>query len=756
VSPRKRRFSLALLVLLGVCSIGSAPSVRRAGAGERPVEIRSAVSIVADAPDDPDEAVPDDFADETEPRNILRVASIVRGVRAEPSELPGTATLPLDGRGETAWRGAHGAAEWTWRAAFHQPEHIAVLRATFGAGTTSGVPTEMRWEVLPPHAGACDLGDDAPYETIEGTAESPAPKPGTPTGLTVDAEATRRSWFVDVDACALRFVVDKTNGGAPVIRELAAIEGARDVLRDGTASSDGDMAGFPASNAIDGTYARRWVGAPGAGKWSLVVDLPEPEPIDRVRVVLGFSGAGQPRNGPAQGIGLSYGIAWGPVRYTIEGSEDGKHFSPIASAPTRDDGTIIPLRRRLVRLPKPRTLRAIRLAIVGATGATGAPDGRSMPVVRELQAFRADDARAVIPPPWILSVNANPSIGAHYQRGGEKANDAYYAKFLQQRFQVVMPLLARDDRYARMLGFKGEVLPAAPTQYEGESIETIEGDDEQLEPALLAGSSPPPITILSGSNDWEYASYTEWDTSSGHKRWHWDPLADAWLGGMARLGPAVKGRVAPMLGFCGGMQLLALLEAASSEAPTSPEDDAKTIDAIVRRTDGRPVRGYASPNEFERAWPGEDAPRDVISFDAHDPVFADLTSSSHRTVTREFPESHVDALRPDAFLPGGPLERFTIVASSDFCGAEVTDGGPKDRAFPSPDGKGMCTKIPEVYESTGGRYPIIASQAHTEHPRDFPKAADGDPPEAVADPQLFISGAYEAIVDAYVRNAARD
>jgi hypothetical protein len=744
-------------MLLGVCSICSAPSVRRAGAGERPAQIRSAVSIVADAPDGHDETVSEDWAetpaDETEPRNILRVASIVRGVRAEPSETPGTATLPLDGRVETAWRGAHGASEWTWRAAFHEPQHIAVLRATFGAGTTTGVPTEMRWEVLPPHAGACDLGDDAAFETLDGTAESPPVKPPPPPGPNVDAEPTRRSWFVDTDACAIRFVVDKTNGGPPVLRELAAIEGARDVLRDGTASSDGDMPGFPPSNAIDGTYGRRWVGAPGAGKWSLVVDLPEPEPIDRVRVVLGFSAAGTPRNGPAEGVGLSYGIAWGPVRYTIEGSEDGKHFSPIASSPTRDDGTILPLRRRLVRLPKPRTVRAIRLSIVGATGASGAPDTRAMPVVRELQAFRADDTRAVIAAPWILSVNANPSIGAHYMRGGEKANDAYYAKFLQQRFQVVIPLLARDDRYARMLGFRGEVLPASPTQYEGESIETIEGDDEQLEPALLAESSPPPITILSGSNDWEYASYTEWDTTSGHKRWHWDPLADAWLGGMARLAPAVKGRVAPMLGFCGGMQLLALLEATSNETPTSPEDDAKTIDAVIRRTDGRPVRGYASAEAFERAWPGEDAPRDVISFDPHDPLFADLTTSSHRSVTSEFPESHVDALRPDAFLPGGPLDRFSLVATSNFCGAEVTDGGPNDRAFPSPDGKAMCTKIPEVYESKGGRYPIIASQAHTEHPRDFPKAADGDPPEAVADPQLFVSGAYEAVVDAYLKNA---
>ncbi len=218
-----------------------------------------------------------------------------------------------------------------------------------------------------------------------------------------------------------------------MLREIAAYESARDVLREARASDDGALDGFRAAAAIDGAYGTRWVGAPGRDRWTLTAHLAEPTAIDRVRLVLGFDGTGRARVQPIAGVGRSYGIAWGPVQYDLEGSEDGQHFSQIATTPRREDGTIVPLRRRLVHLAKARTLRALRLVMHGATGPLGLPQPWGMPVVREIEAYRADDPRAVVPPPWILSVNANPAVAIHGLPGSEQTNDSYHARNLQIR-----------------------------------------------------------------------------------------------------------------------------------------------------------------------------------------------------------------------------------------------------------------------------------------------------------------------------------
>jgi hypothetical protein len=46
----------------------------------------------------------------------------------------------------------------------------------------------------------------------------------------------------------------------------------------------------------------------------------------------------------------------------------------------------------------------------------------------------------------------------------------------------------------------------------------------------------------------------------------------------------------------------------------------------------------------------------------------------------------------------------------------------------------------------------VGAQFHPEQ-RDFSSAAAEDPPESVADPRLFLAGAYEEMVDAFVRFA---
>jgi hypothetical protein len=657
------------------------------------------------------------------------------------------ARLAVDGRDDTVWTGRAGETQWRWSAEFAKPVHLGLLRARFGASATSGVPTEFRWEVRPPARGALTCaasGDDAwaPLEGADGLSSS----------ADLEAQPSRRSWFVDADACALRLVVDRTNAGPPVLREVQAIESATDVLRGADTSDDGAYPGTTAAAAVDGTYARRWAGAPGKGRWTLRVDLDRPQPIDRVRLVLGFDATSVAR--PLAGRG--YAISWGPIHYSLEASEDGRRFAPIATEPLRPDGSVLPVRRRLVTLAVPRFVRALRLVMTGATGPTGVPEPTAVPVVREIAAYRADDPRPILAMPWILSVNANPAVESRTTPGGEVTNDAYHAKFLQGRFARLLPALRRDDRFSRALGNFGEPLDAPPSDEAGRVLESIEGDDPILDAQFLTMSSPPPITVLSGSNDWDYAAETGPDTSRPNikpARWFWDPLRDARQGGMGQLAPAVRRRVAPFLGFCGGAQILGLLEAKRSD-PTSPDEDLRLIDQVLRRTSGHPIRGFAPPIDVERAWPTDPMTRRArIRFVPTDPLFADVSGPLGRATTQALPESHVDAVRPDAFLPGGLLARFDVVATSAFCAADVVAAGPRDGVFPNPGGAGFCDTVTEAFHShDDGGWPIIGSQFHAEQ-RDFATAAPGDPPESVADARLFFAAAFEQMVDAYVRLA---
>jgi len=660
------------------------------------------------------------------------------------------ARLAVDGRDDTAWTGRPGELQWRWAAWFARPVHLGVVRANLGASPTSGVPTVFHWETRPPAKGAttCDAptaATETAWLALDGTDQTPPRDTGS--GGEMLAQATHRSWFVDTDACGLRLVVDRTNAGTPVVREVQALESARDVLRDGEASDDGAFGGFDAAGVIDGTYAGRWAGAPGRGHWTVRVDLAQPTTIDRIRLVLGFDATSVPR----AGSGRSYAIAWAPVHYVLEGSEDGKAFFQLASDPLRAGGGVLPLRRRLVTLPEGKTLRALRLVMTGATGASGLPEVGAVPVVRELSAYRADDKRPVLAAPWVLSVNANPSAESHLTPGGELTNDAYWTKFLQRRFALILPGMRRDDRYDRSLGSHGEPLDAPPHDEAGQLLEAIEGDDPLLDAQLLSQSSPPPIAALSGSDDWDYAARTEPDPKHP-RQWHWDPLRDARGGGLGQLAPAVRNRVAPFMGFCGGAQLLALLES-KGEPGSSPDADLRIIDRVLRRTSGHPIRGFAPPIDLERAWPGDPPkPRARIQFVPGDALFADLAGPEHRSTTQALPESHTDAIRSDAFLPGAPLERFEVLATSAFCGPDVVAASPHDGVFPNPSGAGLCDTLPEAYRSRDPSWPVLGMQFHVEQ-KDFTVPGPGDPPESVADARLFFAAAYEQMVDAYLRLA---
>jgi len=586
--------------------------------------------------------------------------------------------------------------------------HVSAIRARFRS-PMAGVPTRYAWEVR-----RCD---EASFEPIAGASEDR------------DAESqalpTRRTWFVDAVGCALRLTVASTNSGVPAIDSIEPVEGARDVLRGAVAIDDSEAA-TPA--LTDGAYETAWAGAAGRGRWTVTLPLQRAAQIDRVRLVLGANATSIPR----KTLGRDYAVARAPLRWTLLASEDGSSFSTIA----RSSAT--PVRRPLVRVTSGRAVVALRLVLEGATDELGVPSATASPIVRELAAYAADDPRPIVSEPWVLSVNANPAASAHAGQGGELANDVYYAKFLQLRFGNLSAAAARDDRFTRMLGPRGELLKVDASASDGRGLEAIEGDDPVLDEAWLTASWPPPIVVLSGSNDWDYARRTS-TTASGRTRWN--PLLGAREGGMGALASAVRGRAVPLIGICGGAQILALLEARE-------DGDGDEIDRVLRRNTGRPIRGFAPRSALIRAWPGEGAAGVPVSFDPHDPLFADLGARG-RTTTHALPQSHLDLIRPDAFADGGPLARFRILASSLFCSPVVVAS-----LSPNPNGKGRCARVTEAFRARDGAWPLIGVQFHPEQ-RDFAVAPNGDPPEAVADARLFMAAAYEETVDAYLRNATR-
>lgn len=623
-----------------------------------------------------------------------------------------------------------GPRPWTWTRTFEGPTRIAAIRARF-AGTTWGIPTRYRWEIRP-----CDAPGDGAYVPIADAANDPEPRAAGSA-----AWPRRRTWFVDATGCALRLVVTGTNRGTPALEDVTVVEGARDALEHAAVRAEG------AASPLDHTpsYERPFVGAAGRGRWVLAFDLPRPEPIDRVRLVLGAHETIAP--GPE---GPSYAVARAPLDWSIFASEDGRTFRLVARAPHRQDGRALPVRRPLARLSRARPIVALRVVLDGATNEAGLPDSTSSPVVRAVSAHAVDDPRPVLPEPWILSVNANPDVTRAAGPGGAGANDAYFAKFLQKRFASLHAGIAADDRYARSLGARGERLDPAPSPSDGRALESIAGADPVLDATWLEASWPPPIVVLSGSNDWDYARRT---THGDDGRVRWNPLLDARDGGMGRLASAVRDRVAPFLGFCGGAQILALLEATRA----GPRLD---LDAILRRTTGKPIRGDAPEAALIRAWPGEDGPRHPVRFSTRDPLFGDLAAASSRSVTYALPSSHVDGIRPEAFHSRvghgrtgaeGPLARLDVIATSAFCSPAVSASlHPVAREL----GEGRCARVVEAFRGRGA-WPLVGAQFHPEQ-RDFAVAAPEDPPESVADARLFLAAVYEEIVDAYVTRTGPD
>ena len=565
------------------------------------------------------------------------------------------ARLAVDGRDDTVWTGRAGETQWKWAAAFAKPVHSGSYVRASGARPRAACRRTSAGRCGPPAPGhgevprAVRRRATTAWTSLEGAERLARPRPGTSAAQPTPALLVRR-----------RRRVRSAPGGRPHQRRAARAargagdrERARRAARRPRRATTARTPGCRPRASIDGTYARRWAGAPGKSRWTLRVDLAEPQPIDRVRLVLGFDAT---TSVPRAGGGRSYAIAWAPVHYMLEVSEDGRRFVAVASEPLRADGSILPLRRRLVTLPEARTVRALRLVMTGATGASGLARtrrraGRARDRRRTARTTRARSSAT----PWVLSVNANPSAESQLDARGRDhqrrvLREVPAAAASRRSCPCCAATTATRARSARTASRSTRPRATKRARRSSRSRATIPLLDAQL----LAQSSPPPIAVLSGSNDWDYAAETGPDPAHP-KRWHWDPLRDARVGGMGQLAPAVRQRVAPFIGFCGGAQILGLLEA-------------RRRDAGVAR--GRPAahRPRAAPHE-RPAHPGlraADRRRARVAERSapaarEDPVRRRTTRSSptsagpqHRSTTQALPESHSDAVRPDAFLPGGP------------------------------------------------------------------------------------------------------
>ncbi len=308
--------------------------------------------------------------------------------------------------------------------------------------------------------------------------------------------------------------------------------------------------------------------------------------------------------------------------------------------------------------------------------------------VRELQLLDVEDKPIVTP--WVLSVNANPSEQVASEEGHGVVNDRYHASFLTKSF--------------RRIGWYPK-------------IELVRGDD----PSALTWideSYPKPIVILSGSNAWDYATTTKRDPS-GSARWMYNPLLPPSESGMGHFQPLVRQQRAPLLGLCGGGQILALLR------ECDPKQIEQCYQKWLRRTTGEPIEGLWRPSHVIRAWPGDPSARVAVEYDPLDPLWMSAGDTGRR-LTRGLPESHVDAL---AFEP--LRAHWDVSAASHPCA------------------RGRCTTIPEVFAIAPAPFSVIGTQFHPEAPMFAPGEV---PDDERTDPARFMSAVLEQFALELIRN----
>lgn len=662
----------------------------------------------------------------------------------EASVAEGDAVLAIDGDLKTAWRGA-GAGPWRWELPFHRPLHLGLLRFFFGDASDRGVPSAFHVEIQAPDAaGQCRR--DAPWEQLPGGHREDR-DPNLFLHGPREVHARHQALFADQNACALRLRIEASEG-PPVLKELKILEGAPSVAAQGQVIAEGSLAGSDPMQVVDGTYEGAWRGAPGLDRWVLTLTLPEPRVVDRLWLALGEDGV---TVADEQGApGRRYTGAHLPLAYEIATAHDldPGHLVPLpeAAAPRLGEH-LLPVRRRLVSLDAPRPVQLVRVTITEATGPWGERERRlQAPMIRELRLYEASDPRPAITEPLFFSVSANPSGLTRNLQGGEANSDGVFARTLHHRLRRTLLGFDADTRW-----------PADATRPRdagtGRFLEVIEGDDPTLATPLLEALSPPPVLLLSGSFDWEFDAETRrWGRKPGHWSWDVDAPAGSPDRGMGQLREAIQGRKAPAVGFCGGAQILALLE---SMPPVEEDIDNPWLrDRVLARNSNEPIRGLISHRDdpYEHAWwfdkPALDALRPTMHFIPSDPLLGGAMATGRGT-SRELPSSHGDMIRASAFL--GPLRRLELVGWSHFCRDWVDPAG-LENTWPDPSQPGrFCVKIPQAFRSRDhDGYPIVGFQFHPEQ-RDLQRLAPGSPPDARGDALNFIANTLSLILDAYTR-----
>lgn len=667
--------------------------------------------------------------------------------RAEGTAEGSSPLAVVDGDEETAWRGEAGASQWSLTLPFRRPFRLGLVRAVLGDSASVGVPLVYHWDVQRPTNGAC--GPDAAYERLrDGTRDD---RQGNPfLQGPADVHALRQALFADEDACALRLVVDEMGaGGPPVVRELRVLEGA--VSLSGTARlvvPEGGRTAVLSSQAaglVDGAYRTLWAGEAGKGPWQLELVFPSSRLIDRVALTLGLDAVTVPDD---DGTGRTYSGAYLPLRYRLETSadDDPAHYLLLDEAPG------LPLRRRMIVDRGGRPVKRLRMTIDTATGPWGERDAAlAAPVVRDLEVFASQDLRPVVRPPAFLVVDANPALLTHEMKGGEAYSDGLHARDLHARLRRFLAGVDDDTRWPADAS-RGRTVGA------GRFVEVIEGDDPTLSPAFLAACSPPPTLVLSGAFDWEFDARTR-RTPHRPGRVRWNVVAPPGDdGGMGALAAAVRQRVAPMVGFCGGAQILALLTSLHQRPEDVSEAEALAImDDVLLRNDNTPIRGRLTrPDPYERTFwfdgPSLDGSRPVLRYDPHDPLFslAPAGGPGLRRESREIPSSHGDMIRASAFSRG-PLTGFRIVAESTFCRPWVQASGPEAVTVDPADASLRCVTVPQAFRSRDDeRFPIMGFQFHPEQ-RDLQRLAPGSPPEARGDALNVLANAVDLALEGYIR-----
>jgi hypothetical protein len=677
-------------------------------------------------------------------------AEVVGEPEASGEEVDAPALAAVDGDLESAWRAPAGTGPWWLALPFARPTHLGLVRVVFGDSAAEGTPASYRWEVRRPREGRCE--PEAPWQKLPGGAFDDR-HPNQFLYGPVDVHAQRQAAFLNVDACALRLYVEASSGHAgPVVREVRLLESASSLAaQPGARAEEAPPRGpappaHPPGDAFDGRYETYWEGEAGRKSWQLTLRLARPQTVDRIALTLGLDAVTVARD---DGPGRAYAGALMPSSYVVETSADEgepAHWQAVdeARVPAGPEGPL-PLRRRLLKLATPRPVRALRLRVDRASGPWGEREHHlARPVVREFAAFAADDPRPAVNEPVVFSVNANPSPLTARRPGGEAFSDGAMARDLYQRLRRAIVDFDSDTRWPTDAS-------RPRTDGVGRFLEAVEGDDPQLDEALLEGLDPPPLVVLSGAYDWEFDNVT---LASPLKRGHfrWNALAPGTSPdrGMGHLVSAVAARSAPFLGFCGGAQLLALFEAAA-RAPGA--DAYGLIDSVLLRNENGPVRGLLTRKEpYERAWwydrPELDASRPSIAFAPHAAPFDSLGWQGRRE-TRELPSSHGDMLRASAFRRG-PLARLSLVAFSHFCRPWVRADGPEP-TWPDPrDPARRCVLVPQGFVSNDGGYPVVGFQFHPEQ-RDFKRLAPQSPPDARGDPINVVANAVDLALESLLR-----